>query len=300
MSTSYLQKTVSARLDANGNGTAVLRPDVGQYWAPSLVQVSTAITPANTAGGGSVSAANSALCTLYRGSVGPLNAANYVDDTFNGSGDSSSIVAGTIVMYGEAITAVWADGTPLDTAIMTVYGRSSDNLIELQEVLSPIPGTRFAGNAGSFMVWNYNDFTDNGPGALPTVPPRFTTPFNLNCELVSAKFTVTTSAAVGNRFLGLTATIFDGTTNVRLFNVWEGDPQPASVTATYNFAVGVNNYDIGVSPNVFVGTALPDKMILPPGSILEGSRNGILAGDTWTNFQVIYRQYRTLTTLGLT
>jgi hypothetical protein len=302
---SVLQKIASTRIAADGTATISLRPDVGQYWAPTLVQVATRLSPFNT---DNMDGINSAVAILYRGSTGgTVDNTNYIDDTYNGSGDSSSIISGTIISYGETITCVWSAGTPGDTATMLVFGRSSNNLVDLQRYLLPIPGTRFAGNAGSTMIWDYNDDAQNGPGSIRNSPPTFTAPANLLCEIVSAKFTVATDAVAGVRFFGLTATVFDGLTNVRIFNVFNSTlgataalGQPPSSTVTYNFNVGINNYDIGGSPNRFMGISIPPKLVLPPGAVLSASQNGSDIGDLWNTWQMVYRQYKTLAKLGST
>jgi hypothetical protein len=139
MRTDYLNKTASTVLDANGNGSILLKPDVGQYWAPNFVRISTAkqVPPFPH-------------CTIYHGAsltdqtTGP---ANYVDDTNLGNSDASSIIAGTTVQFGEAIYAKWTGGQPLDTAILTVYGTTADTPPSSGEAVPTTPGTHFAGRA---------------------------------------------------------------------------------------------------------------------------------------------------------
>lgn len=129
----YLNKSVSVVLDANGNGTALLKPDVGQWWAPKFIRVSTLnqVTPV-------------AYCATYHGAVTIKNQTTFLDDTFLGNGDTSSIVSGTVVQYGEAITAVWTGGNAGDTAVLTIYGVTLNVPPSVGEMPS-VPGTHFAG-----------------------------------------------------------------------------------------------------------------------------------------------------------
>lgn len=139
MTIGYLVRTKSVTLDANGNGKVVLAPDTGEYWAPNFVRVST------------VSRAKSiAYCALYQGAINAADATTFIDETYLGNGDVSSIASGTIVQRGEAITAQWVGATAGDVAIVSLYGRVCDNLPEIANVLSTIPGARFqASNAAT-------------------------------------------------------------------------------------------------------------------------------------------------------
>lgn len=293
MTTTYLQQTVSAAVDANGNALALAKPDTGQFWAISLITVATGVTPTNTA------LANQPLCTVYRGSTGALQPAplstTYLDDTATGSGDTTSIISGTIVSMGEGIAAQWKFATQGDVAVMTIYGRSSDSLVELQSELSPIPGTRFSGNSANLMVWTYNDQVLNGPGAVAAASaPKFTVPFNLLCELVCVQYTVTTVAGGGTRNFGLFASVFDGTQFVRLFTENPGQAQPPSSTASYSFWPGANSYIAGVAAGLNIGGPLPNKTTLPGGSIVQLYGLNFTTGDLWSNWTVSYRQYASL------
>lgn len=289
MTMTYLQQTLSAIVAADGTATIQLRPAVGQFWAPSVVRVASRVTPQNTQN------ANASYCAIFHGSVPAIDPTSFLDDTYLGSGDSSSVIAGTIVSYGEAITAQWMNGLPGDTVILSLYGRSSNDLVELQDRISPIPGAKFSGNTGSAMLWSYNDFTIAGPS---NVPWSWTTPFNLLCELVAINFRVVTSAAAGNRAYGVQATVFDGVTTVPLMTVYpNGVVQPASSTFNYSYSQGINNF---VS-NTQVGTALPSKIILPPGALVSLVNSGFVSAlDTFSGLAITFRQYKSLAEVGYT
>jgi hypothetical protein len=289
----YLQLTASAQVDINGNALAMVKPDTGQFWAISLITVATGITPNNTA------LANQPLCTLYRGSTGALQpvplSTNYLDDTAIGGGDTSSIISGTIVSMGEGIAAQWKSATQGDTALLTIYGRSSDSLVELQSSLSPVPGARFSGNSGNLMVWEYNDQTLPGPASVGSATAaKFTVPFNLLVELVCVQYVVTTTAAVQNRNFGVFASVFDGTQFVRLFTANAGQPQGATSVCTYSYWPGANSYLAGVPAGLNIGGPLPAKTILPSSAIVQLYGLNFVAGDLWTNWSIVYRQYDSL------
>lgn len=135
MTTTYLKKTVSTRLDATGAGRVSLRPDVGQYWNLRYVTVATKIKAYPTPS-----------CVVYCGASTTLDETTYVDDTNLGSGDSSSFVSGQIVGYGEGVTAVWEGGNALDNAVLTIVGTVADvRPTSVQDV--GVPGARFLGRA---------------------------------------------------------------------------------------------------------------------------------------------------------
>ena len=298
MSTSYLRATVSAPVDANGRATAKLFPQVGQYWAPSIVSVSTGINPTVSTSGSSAQA----LCKIYQGVDTPLFALNvfnnayaFLDSTSNGSGDTSSIMAGTVVMFGEAIIANWTAGVPGDTALLTVFGRSATTLEELQEILSPIPGARFSGNHGNSMPFAYG--VSSSTNGNWTATPIFTTPTNQQVELVSVEFTATTNATVGNRWFGID--VIGGTTP--FFRLFSSTPQPASCTARYNFSRGSKvAYSAGDVANGFdIGAGWGDQVILAFGTVMTLREiGGVPASDTWANYTVRTRLYSTQAKVG--
>jgi hypothetical protein len=298
----YLQQTGSAIVASDGTATVQLGPSgSGEYWAPNIIRVSTNLTPQ------SVQNANASYCAVYHGSPAAVTPAAFLDDTYLGSGDSSSVVAGTIVQYGETLTASWQLAQPGDTAIATVYGRTADTLQDLQSVLSLIPGAKFSGNTGNAMQWAYNDFTVSGPVAInsttnPLNPQMlFQTPFNLNCELSCVRYSVTSSASATPRAFGILVTVFDGTQNVPLLETYQPVAlQASSSTFQYTFTPGVTSYSGGNSPAAYAGIELPPKIIMPPLSTVSLLRSSAQTGDTYSNLSILYRQYRTLDQVGYT
>lgn len=133
--TQTLSQTGSAILDSTGSATITLRPDVNQNWAPLFVRVSTGLKTSPVA-----------YCAVYHGSPGVnVQQSQFIDDTFLASGDTSSIIAGTPIVYGQAVIFAFSGGTPGDTAIATVYGMTSDTPPNLD--LNPqVPGTHFTGH----------------------------------------------------------------------------------------------------------------------------------------------------------
>jgi hypothetical protein len=82
---------------------------------------------------------------LYQGGINVTTPDAFVDSTFLGSGDTSSIISGSVIQFGEAITAVWTGGTPNDTAILGVYGMVSDVPVATGSLLPGVPGAHFVG-----------------------------------------------------------------------------------------------------------------------------------------------------------
>lgn len=141
MTSTVLNKTLPTTLDANGNGLIVLRPDVGQNWAPLFVRVSTGSR-----------ATPQAYCALYHGSPGvPVQQSQFIDDTFTAAGDTSSIISGTPVVFGEALLFQFLAGSPGDTAIATVFGLQSDLPPNL-DLVPQVPGTHFSGHLTTEVV----------------------------------------------------------------------------------------------------------------------------------------------------
>lgn len=129
----YLHQTASAIFDANGRAVASLSPGMGQYWVPTFLRVAT-ISSTGTI----------PYCIAYQGVPGDYSTTGYIDDTYLGNSDTSSIVAGTVCQPGESISAVWTSGTPGDTAILTVYGVTYDTPPSVSE-MPTTPGTHFSG-----------------------------------------------------------------------------------------------------------------------------------------------------------
>jgi hypothetical protein len=136
----YLQKSLATTLDANGNGTVSIGPDVTQWWTPRFCRVST--------GNGATPVP---YCAIYHGPKTVANFATFVDDTLLGGGDTSSMISGVLVQNGEAITAKWTGGTPGDAAILTLYGVSSDMPPPISD-MPTVPGTHFSGKPPTEML----------------------------------------------------------------------------------------------------------------------------------------------------
>lgn len=135
MTIGYLVRTASVTLDSQGNGSITLGPDTSEYWAPNFVRIGTNSTNKTVS-----------YLGLYQGAIGVQDATTFIDETYLGNGDISSVVAGTIVQRGEAISVSWTGGTPGAVGILTVYGRVAGTLPELASVLGTIPGARFQGS----------------------------------------------------------------------------------------------------------------------------------------------------------
>ena len=134
MTVTYLNQSASVKLDLFGRGSVDLKPPVGQYWAPKFVRVSTLNQQSPVA-----------YCVVYQGAVTIKNQTTFLDDTLLGSGDTSSIISGTLLRYGEAITAVWDLGNAFDTAILTIWGTVSDVPPQVEDQMPSVPGTHFTG-----------------------------------------------------------------------------------------------------------------------------------------------------------
>lgn len=286
----YLVRTGSAVIKADGTATVKLAPAVSEFWTVVLVRVSASEQPQSTF------LISYPYCAVYQGPVGVISPATFLDDTTLGSGDSTSIISGTVTLYGEAITASWSQGIPGDTVTLTVYGRSWSNLPDIQSQMAPVPGARFAGTTGNGMVWEYNSSTQAGPTNFAT-PPVFITPGNSDIEIVAVHLKVTTSAAAGSRVIGIRVRGTIGLQpNTDLFVVANGTGQAPSTVITYVFGQGMFNYSAAGN----TGCAIPTKVIIPPISTLDTLRSGIDAGDTWSEFTITYRRYTTLSKVSYT
>lgn len=164
MTTTYLSQSTSVRLDLFGRGSVDLKPPVGQYWAPKFIRVSTLSQGSPVA-----------YCAVYHGAVTIKNQTTFLDDTFLGNGDTSSIISGTLLRFGEAITAVWDGGNANDTAILTVWGIASDVPPTFNDEMPAVPGTHFAGKPNTELTILAGDIFSgqniSGGGTL-VVPQR--------------------------------------------------------------------------------------------------------------------------------
>jgi hypothetical protein len=296
----YLIKTMSANITNDlGSASITMGPDVGQFWAVSTVRITSSTQPQF------VASANNPYCAIYHGatSVG-ANATTFLDDTTLGSGDTSSIISGAITMYGDSITASWILGTIGDTVTLTLYGRSYDNLPELQNQLAPVPGARFAGTTANASVWTYKSVVNN-TGALFSVSfPTITTPSNIQCEIISFKYRVTTSSTAGNRWVGVRFSFAD---NADAARIYAQSNQGPSGTVDYTFAQGVNavgsngNATTSLTPSTpFQTAALPSRLIIPENSSVFSSLLGPQPGDAWSLFSCTYRQFTSFTNVSFT
>lgn len=144
----YLKATNTAVFNAAGNATVVVKPDVGQYWFPTFMTVSTLsqVVPFASA-------------VVYSGGPGLYTPSTYVDDTLFGYQDSSSIIAGTMTQFGEQYTAVFSGGNPGDVATLTVFGVVAYATVGQGNIIPSVPGSQFRGHG----VVTTKAFIDQGP-----------------------------------------------------------------------------------------------------------------------------------------
>jgi len=122
-------------LDQFGNATLIVKPDTGQFWLPTITHVG------NRSG-------MQMRCGLHSGGVAAATDPTTLKDfTFQGYDDTSSILSGTVISYGEAISAQFQAGTPGDVVFLEVVGLSSD-LPPPLGILPSVPGARFVGSTG--------------------------------------------------------------------------------------------------------------------------------------------------------
>lgn len=299
MASRYLVRTLSATINTVlGSATVVMSPSVGEYWAISTVRVSSTTQPQFTF------SANNPYCAIYHGSTAlGADATTFLDDTTLGSGDTSSIISGAITEYGEQITASWMQGTLGDTVTLTIYGRTYDSLVELQEQLAPVPGARFAGTTANASVWSYKSVVDNTGALFSVRAPTITTPSNIQTEIISFKYRVTTSAVTGVRWIGVRFSFADNADAARIY-------APANMNnggvVDYTFAQGVNAIGSNGGPTAltpagpFQIAALPSRLIIPENSQVFATVFNVQAGDAWSLFSCTYRQYTSFTNVSFT
>src|SRR5439155_499367 len=87
-----------------------------------------------------------AYAAVYHGSPAAIGPTTFVDDTFQGNSDTSSIISGVIVQFGDSVTVQFSNGKVGDTALATLYGQVSNRPDEFT-FLSP--GTHFGGHAAT-------------------------------------------------------------------------------------------------------------------------------------------------------
>lgn len=132
----YLIISRAATFNAAGVATVVLTPDVGQYWAPTFCRVATNSSTSQT------------YCAVYQGggAVVVQDGTTFVDDTFQGNSDSSSMIAGTVTQYGEQIVASWTGGITGQVAYFSIYGMSGNVPPALGLSVPQVAGQHFAGS----------------------------------------------------------------------------------------------------------------------------------------------------------
>lgn len=286
MTSAYLTQTVSGVVQADGTAMALVAPAVGQYWAVAAVKVGAGKQPQFNTG------AQYPYCALFIGATGIYDGSTFIDDTTLGSGDISSVMSASIVIFGTQITARWQSGAPGDTVTMVIFGRSYDSLVQLQSELAPVPGTRFAGTTGNASVWTYGTIVDNAVHSFATSFPLFTVPGNAQAEVISFKYTVTTGATAINRSVGVRATFVNGADVFRVFSI---NVQGANGVVAYSFTQGLDNNGIGSNQ----WAPIPQRLILPSGAQFFSIVNSLQAAqDTWTAFTCVYRQYTSYTNVS--
>lgn len=187
MRTDLLSRTGSVVFDATGTGTVTLRPDVGEWWTPTLTRVST------------INQTGTSYAAVYHGAVSDISPSAFIDDTFQGQGDSSSMVSGTVVAFGEGITAKWIGGVPGDTGILVLNGLSSDTPPALGYSIPTTPGAHFRGNLTAESITSLAKIPRATP--LPVIPavPYQNGPFDVHvfATYYLEMFAVTSGAATG-------------------------------------------------------------------------------------------------------
>lgn len=103
-----LNTSASVTLDANGNGTASIGPEVGQRW---FLTVAALYIPATN---------SFPVCNVYVGSE--ASADNIVDTSYSGAGDSTGRVTGYPLTHGQKVWAVWTGGPANTRATLSLYG----------------------------------------------------------------------------------------------------------------------------------------------------------------------------------
>lgn len=286
MASQYLAKTLSALVKDDGSATVTFSPPVGQYWAVAAMRVSSTTQPQFNFGKAYP------YCAVFAGPTGVVDASTFMDDTTLGSGDTTSVISGTITSYGESLTASWQFARAGDNAIMTIYGRVYDNLVELQQQLAPVPGARFAGTTANASVWFHQTFhIDTAGHNFINDPPIFDTPSNSFTEIVSFKYVFSTSAVVANRSMGVQ---FLFPPNLDVIRTFAPAVQGAGGNVTYSFAEGVSAVNNGQNQ----GSSLPSRLICPPSSRIQGFGTLVGVADTWANLMVAYRQYTSFTNVS--
>src|SRR5437016_12696495 len=131
MRSDYLSVIQSVTANNNGTALATLKPAVGQYWTPRFARVSidTASSPAAALTPGGTSHLSSALtfCQLYIGNTSnPSSIGAIVDVTVNGIADTTGIISGNTLQFGQTISALWLGLAAGTQCTLEIIGMSSD------------------------------------------------------------------------------------------------------------------------------------------------------------------------------
>lgn len=190
----YLEVVSSAVVPASGIATCAVAPPVGQYWFPTFVKISNLITPAQKLLG------TYPYCALFSGMPALQDNSTFIDDTIYGYGDTSSILSGSIIQYGQAISASWMGAIPGTTVYLTVYGVTSSVPLSEADLFPSSPGTHFAGhglvttNNVAITTLNTPVLTSGNFATSPTVDMRIYNGFfitvTINTNGVPTKFNV--------------------------------------------------------------------------------------------------------------
>ena len=109
MKTEYpVSLSVTVKLDGSGNGSAQIGPQGAYIWILGTISISTLNQSQTTV----------PSCTTYAGSS--PTPSNFVDDTFNGQGNTTTKAAGKTLYPGQNVFAQWTGGVPGDTATLLV------------------------------------------------------------------------------------------------------------------------------------------------------------------------------------
>ncbi len=150
MRTDYLERIGTASFDVNGQASISIGPDgPNQYWTPKLIHVSTRINTGFSSLG--TVAVIPPTCRVYHNKNALIKVSSTVglagaqiDATVNGYNDTSGLISGTVLQFGEAITAIWDGGYTGDIAVLNVYGESSDTPPALGKSIPEVAGPPFS------------------------------------------------------------------------------------------------------------------------------------------------------------
>jgi len=108
MASNPLNTGITIKLDASGNGTAAMGPNVGVRW--NIVNVGVRI----------LNAVKIPLCSIYLG--GAASPEFFIDGTYTGDFDSTDRTQGCPITAGQRLFAVWTGGDANALATMSITG----------------------------------------------------------------------------------------------------------------------------------------------------------------------------------